>query len=212
MVGIHDAYTYCEPKYKIFKLFNGLWKTQIINYLSYDNSYADIRVRLVNGQYRVCHGLVDFCSEYANLESLIRELYDFDKYYVRNHKVRIVLERGDSFDKKVFENDVKHFGENLIMSTDKEVIDELKEMFDCAIIKKDWKIIRESKMNIIDNTHALWNVDKSFWWNFKHHILHFKTIKQMAKNNIPITDEARNSEETVYYYDYVVDRYGDLKK
>lgn len=186
MIGIHDYATFHKCRNKFYNLFSGLWRTQISSFYNTKNLYLDIRVRISNGDYIFCHGLADLDS---NSYQCLHDLITVILWNVCDSvKFRLVLERGDDFDEKKFIMDTAKLIENVDI--------------DSIIIKKGWKILKPTKYGIVDYTNHIWEKDKSLWYNIKHHILHFKTLKKLAHNNPKITKEMVDDKNTVYFFDY----------
>lgn len=184
MIGTHNSYTYLNPRYKIFKLFSFMWRTQnkaICKQRNLGVTYFDIRIRRDKGLWRVCHGIVDFNVTFQNIRDILNQF--------STDKVRILLERGNSQDKEIFINEAK------------EVQDD--ECVSFIGIKKDWIIIVNRDPRIQDFCYVPWVSNLSFWQNIKRfNFLH--TIKGWArKYNIPISNKLIKNKSIVYFMDYV---------
>lgn len=189
MLGTHNSYTYLKAKNPFYEFFSFLWRTQdkpIGLQMIAGVNYFDIRVRRDGDVWRICHGLVDFDFTVKRLEDLL--------YIFSSRKVRIILERTSLLDR--YEGVVEDF---------KEEIEECSK-YPClsfAAIKSGWKVIYDDGTAIMDCTYTPWLAGLSFWENIKRFNF-FSTIKRWAKKHNPaITDEMKNSPQTVYFVDYV---------
>lgn len=181
MIGTHDSYTFLTPKKKIFNLFRFLWRTQdknIIQQKKLGVEYFDIRVRLEDGKWRVCHGIVDLALAFNSIEGILR--------LFKNYKVRLILERGDS---TKFE----------------EEIEKLKDIYDClsfSCVKKGWKVLVDKDPVMVDYSYVPFLSNLSFWKNIKR-MKWFSTIKKWAKKHNPDITKEMIEDKTIYFMDYV---------
>lgn len=189
MIGSHDSFTYKSPENPIFKLFSIFWKTQSLTLEQQYNKgvrYFDIRIRYTeNKTLQPCHGIVDLgIGQYSSLYNLITTLHGkFPKA-----KFRVILERGN---------------ESIFIKESEEI----KNLFyiDQIAIKKNWKVIKESKLAFIDYTWCPFRSDYSLKENIKNwwKTTRFSTIKKWAKKHNPqITPELIDS-EIIYFIDFV---------
>ena len=75
MIASHNTFSYLPPRHKIFNFFKGFWRCQdknINEQLASGVEYLDVRVRYTfDGKVRLCHGIVDYGGEYADLAGLV---------------------------------------------------------------------------------------------------------------------------------------------
>lgn len=184
MIGTHDSFTYLKAKHKIYELFSFLWRTQtksLEEQIENGITYFDIRVhRTKDNQWELCHGLVNFDKSYQSLATLLKELARFN--------VRLILEKGTKQDEIEFEKLIyvlKYRYNNLVFSA----------------IKKNWKVLHNTHLAIMDYTYIPFYSDLSFWQNIKR-MNWFSTIKKWAKKHNPvITQDMKNNINVVYFID-----------
>lgn len=186
MIGTHDSFTGITPKYKIFKLFSWLWRTQTMSptqqYLS-GVRYFDIRIRYSkNDDWRFCHGLVEFNQEQA-LDNYM------NLYYAEGVVRRLILERGNKEDREKFRNYIK------------SNTDWIYDKFDYIAIKHDWEVLYDSGRSITDYTYTPWLSGETFWANIKR-MNFFSTIKKWAKKHNPTITSDMKKADNVYFVDY----------
>ena len=168
MIASHDSYTYKSCENPIYNLLKFTWKTQDKTLDEQYNSgvrYFDLRFRFTkNKNLQPCHGLVDLgiglFSDLSYMVSLYQEKYP-------DIHMRIILEKGNKSDEEEF------------IKQSKEIYNKV----DAIIIKKDWKVIKQSSYEIEDytwcpfkNNYTLLQNIKN-WWNTTK----FKTIRQWSK-------------------------------
>ena len=185
MIGTHDSFTYLKAKNKIYELFSFLWRTQtksLKEQKEFGVKYLDVRIhKTKENQWELCHGLVNFCKCYNTLSELMEDLSDF--------KVRLILEKGTD-DEEVFKSiiyKISHQYSNLVFSA----------------IKKDWKVLYNKDLIIMDYTYIPFYSNLSFWQNIKR-MNWFSTIKKWAKKHNPvITQEMKDDANIVYFMDRI---------
>lgn len=181
MIGSHNSYTFLPAKCKILNWFSFLWRCQVKNIYEQKGSkvsYFDIRVRRDMSTWRICHGIVDFNLTFNSLEEIVNIFSD--KY------VRLILERGDAV----------LFKEEIARLEDKYP----SLVFSC--IKKNWEILVNRDLSIIDYTYTPWLSGLSFWENIKRFNF-FSTIKRWAKKHNPIMNDIVIKDSKVHFMDYV---------
>ena len=184
MIGTHDSFTYLKAKHKVYELFSFLWRTQtktLIEQKELGVTYFDIRVhRTKDNEWELCHGLVNFNKSYSSLVTLLKELTDFN--------IRLILEKGTKQDEIEFEKiiySLKYRYNNLVYSA----------------IKKNWKILHDTHLSIIDYSYVPFYSNLSFWQNIKR-MNWFSTIKKWAKKHNPIiTQKMKENKDIVYFID-----------
>ena len=186
MIGTHDSFTYLKAKNKIYELFSFLWRTQtksIKGQKELGVKYLDVRVHKTKGnQWELCHGLINFNKQYNTLYNLMEDLSDF--------KIRLILEKGTKADEEVFKFIIYKLSykySNLVFSA----------------IKKNWKVLHNTLLSIIDYTYIPFYSNLSFWQNIKR-MNWFSTIKKWAKRHNPIiTQKMREDNDVVYFIDLI---------
>lgn len=186
MIGTHDSFTYLKAKHKIYELFSFLWRTQtksLEEQIKNGVTYFDIRVhRIKDNQWELCHGLVNFCKYYNTLSELMEDLSD--------SKIRLILEKGTKADEEVFRSIIyklSHQYSNLVFSA----------------IKKNWKVLYNKDLILMDYTYIPFYSNLSFWQNIKR-MNWFSTIKKWARKHNPvITQDMKDDINVVYFMDYV---------
>lgn len=180
MIGSHDSFSFLKAENPIFNLFSSFWRTQTLNIKEQYNvgvRYFDIRVRETDGQWQICHGLVDFVnSKYRDLETIVKGLHTLYK----DIRIRLILERGNE-------------GRFI------EEINSISNLLSFAAIKKNWKVLINKDPKIIDCTYVPWHSGWSFFKNVKHFLSNISTIKCYAKKHRPQSMEP----DTIYFMDYV---------
>lgn len=184
MIGTHDSFTYLKAKHKVYELFSFLWRTQtktIEKQKELGVKYLDVRVYKTKfNDWELCHGLVNFNKSYSSLATLLKELTDFN--------IRLILEKGTKKDENEFEKiiySLKYKYNNLVF----------------AAIKKNWKVLHDSHLYIIDYTYVPFYSNLSFWQNIKR-MNWFNTIKKWAKKHNPIiTQKMKENKDVVYFID-----------
>lgn len=181
MIASHDSFTYLNPKNPLYKLFEFVWRTQDKSILAqeyYGVRYLDIRVKYSNGYWHICHGLVTFDKKYKFIKDILEDYH----YYMR-----IVLESGNPLVEAIFKLECASIDSPLL---------------DSYIIKKGWRIYKESSFNIVDLTWSPWSSTLSLWKNIKRF---FSTsIKKHAiANNPNISNDMINDSSKLYFIDYV---------
>ena len=186
MIGTHDSFTYLKAKNKIYELFSFLWRTQtksIKEQKELGVKYLDVRVhKTKDNQWELCHGLVNFNKQYNTLYNLMEDLSDF--------KVRLILEKGTKADEEVFKFIIYKLSykySNLVFSA----------------IKKDWRILYNKDLILMDYTYIPFYSNLSFWQNIKR-MNWFSTIRKWSKKHNPtITQEMKDDVNIVYFMDRV---------
>lgn len=188
MIGTHDSFTYLNPKKRVFNILSFLWRTQTKNIQeqrALGVKYFDIRVRYYKGKWILCHGLVDFDTiPFSTLEDIM-------KFFNKSEYLRVILERVSSND------DIFKFKHDILV-----LKEEYKNIvFSC--IKKDWNIVINNDLNIIDYTYTPFLSNLSLLDNIKR-MNFFSTIKKWAKKHNPtITEGIVEDKNTVHFLDYV---------
>lgn len=182
MLGSHDSFTYLKAKNPIYEIFSWLWRTQtksIKEQAKIGVSYLDVRVHYNYEDYKweLCHGLVNFNKEYSLLSDILNEYKDF--------KVRLILEKGNE------ERFIKEF---------KDIKD--YPNLDLVAIKKNWKVLKQTKYYIDDYSYIPFYSDLSFWNNIKR-MNWFNTIKRWAKTHNPLITKKMINSSIVYFLDRV---------
>lgn len=185
MIGTHDSFTYLKAKHKIYELFSFLWRTQTKSIKEQQElgvQYLDIRVhRTKEGEWELCHGSVNFDKRFKLLYDIINDYWTFN--------IRIILEKGTSKDEELFEKE--------LLSLPKY----MRTVISFAAIKKNWRVILNERLQIIDYTYIPFYSDLSFWQNIKR-MNWFSTIKKWAKKHNPIiTQDMKNDNNVVYFID-----------
>lgn len=188
MIGTHDSFTYLNPKKRVFNILSFLWRTQTKNIQeqrALGVKYFDIRVRYYKGKWILCHGLVDFDTiPFSTLEDIM-------KFFNKSEYLRVILERVSSND------DIFKFKHDILVLKEKYK----NIVFSC--IKKDWNIVINNDLHIIDYTYTPFLSNLSLWDNIKR-MNFFSTIKKWAKKHNPtITEGIVEDKNTVHFLDYV---------
>ena len=186
MLGSHDSMTYLPARHRVFELFSFLWRTQTKNIINQRESgvgYLDVRIRHTTKGWQLCHGLVDLDLRFVKLDNLLSSL--------KNFKIRLILERGDT---TAF---------RLIAPTLAEKYSNLCFMG----IKKGWEVLLNRDPQIVDMTFVPWLSGVTFKQNIKRLWNMIKThqrlsIKSFAHSIPPLSNEELNS-EVVYFRDMV---------
>lgn len=186
MIGTHDSFTYLKAKNKIYELFSFTWRTQtksLKEQKEFGVKYLDVRIhKTKENQWELCHGLVNFCKYYNTLSELMEDLSDF--------KVRLILEKGTKDDEEVFKSiiyKISHQYSNLVFSA----------------IKKDWRILYNKDLILMDYTYIPFYSNLSFWQNIKR-MNWFSTIRKWSKKHNPtITQDMKDDINVVYFMDRV---------
>ena len=181
MIGSHNSYTFLPAKCRLFNWFSFLWRCQTRNIYEQKKSnvyYFDIRVRRDEDVWRVCHGIVDFNLTFNSLEEIMNVF--------PNKYVRLILERGDT----------TLFKEEIARLEDKYP----SLVFSC--IKKNWEILVNRDLSIIDSTYTPWLSGLSFWENIRRFNF-FSTIKRWAKKHNPIINDIVIKDSKVHFMDYI---------
>ena len=106
MIGSHDTFTYLKPCNPIYKLSSRWWRTQC---KSIDEQYAfgvrffDIRVCRDGNKWRLCHGVVNLKMTFPT----IKDICNFMDMKCPVAIYRIVLEKGNYKDERIFINEVQ---------------------------------------------------------------------------------------------------------
>ncbi len=186
MIGTHNSFTYQKATFKPYNWFKFLWRCQtktIEEQKEANVKYFDIRVKWdsKNNCWRTCHGIVSFDKTFNTLEDVLNEFSDV--------YVRLILEKKNSTASVYFKSEIEN----------------LKDTHAClvfACIKKDWEVVFDNDLSLIDYTYTPWLSGLSFWENIKRHNF-FSTIKKWAKKHNPdITEDVINSDR-VYFMDCV---------
>lgn len=184
MIGTHDSFTYLKAKHKVYEWLSFLWRTQtktLKEQKEFGVKYLDVRIhKTKENQWELCHGLVNFCKYYNTLSELMEDLSDF--------KIRLILEKGTKADEEVYKSIIyklSHQYSNLVFSA----------------IKKNWKVLLDTHLCIIDYTYVPFYSNLSFWQNIKR-MNWFSTIKKWAKKHNPIiTQKMKEDKNTVHFID-----------
>ena len=103
-------------------------------------------------------------------------------------KIRLFLEKGTKADEEVFKFFIYKLSykySNLVFSA----------------IKKNWKVLHNTLLSVIDYTYIPFYSNLSFWQNIKR-MNWFSTIKKWAKKHNPIiTQDMKNDINVVYFID-----------
>lgn len=182
MIGTHDSFTYLKAKNKIFELFSFLWRTQTKDIKEQQKlgvTYLDVRVhRTIDGEWELCHGLVNFDKKF-------KLLYDiFDIY--KDFNIRLILEKGDDLDESFFKKEV-----SFLPKVNKNIA--------CIAIKKNWIVIIPEKFEIKDYSYVPFYSNLSFWQNIKR-MNWFSTIKKWAKKHNPIITQKMKEDTNVVHF------------
>ncbi len=179
MVASHNTFSYMHAQWWA-ELVSCFWRCQSHS-ASYQHgvlnvSVCDIRVRLDNGKWQLCHGIARFGDRYSSLNDLVDWCMGW-----RFSSFRIICENGsyDDFEKAVY-----------------GLSDNNMDRCLCAIYNPDWKRVFDSGVQIIEHNKHMWYED----WHLLKNIMNFlyPSIKRYAReNNKLITDG------NVHMYDYV---------
>lgn len=184
MIGSHNSYSYLNPVNTVYNTVSGLWRCQTKTIQEQYNAgvrYFDVRVHKEGSFWRICHGAVDFNLKFPSLENICLLFQNME-----GSKLRLILEKGDSdeFEKTVIS---------------------LSEKYSCLVfscIKKDWKVILDKGVQLIDYTYTPWLSGESFWSNIKRFNF-LSTIKAWAKAHNPSLTPNMITSQIVHFMDYV---------
>lgn len=185
MIGTHNSYTFLPARKRIFEWFSFLWRTQdknIVEQKKIGVTYFDIRVRRTEeGNWRVCHGIVDFGVTFNSLEEIAQLL--------SGYRFRLILERNTN-------NGTWFFRDAILFLTCRY------PSLTFACIKKNWDILLMRESNMVDCTYTPWLSEFSFWKNLKR-FRFFSTIKRWARKHNPIINDITLKSSNTYFMDYV---------
>ena len=193
MIASHNTFSYLQPRYKIFNFFKGFWRCQdmdINEQIASGVEYLDVRVRYTSdGMVRLCHGLVDYGNEYADLAGLVEDCIFKNIPITRSKKkkihYRLILERGNRFS---FESDTDEIIENQVKVIPNAVLD-------WVVIKKGWKTYYQNfgKLTIVDVCFKRWNI-----FNIIYALFGGNPIKRHAEEN-----DAYDNRNIILFKDYI---------
>ena len=204
MIGSHDTFTYLNPCFPGFKLFNKIWKTQEISIEDQYNlgvKFFDIRVvqSWLSDYWIPAHGVCNLCG--IKWESL-RDICYYMSYSFPDAIYRIVLEREDSSDiDNIFKAEstglCKEFPNlwRIDIKSSKKWLGEV-ENNNTSLYTRGYKFAKSNTWE--GDSHELHGyLNKSNWWkmDFK------KEAKKICSDLSGKIDLSRKDE--LYFLDYV---------
>ena len=190
MIGSHNTYTYLKSDTDIYNHNTRFWRCQDCNISKQYQMgvrYFDIRVFRTKNKYgkdvwQAAHGLVNLEKQWLSIKSICNMF----KNTYKNSKFRLVLEKGDEEDEKIFKEETL------------ENVDNCPSLIS-VIIKKPWTVLY-NRENLIfhDYSYEEWK-----FTDIIQNLTNFPIKENAAKVNPTITKEMLESSNEVWFMDYV---------
>lgn len=192
MIASHNTFSYLQPRYKIFNLFEGFWRCQdldIKEQIASGVKYLDVRVRYTfDCKVRLCHGFVDYGKEYDSLAELVEDcIYKNIPTRSKKKKIhyRLILERGNRLYFEADADEIRVY----------QVKDNRNAVLDWVVIKKGWKTYYQNfgKLTIVDVCFKKWNI-----FNIIYALFGGNPIKRHAEKH-----DAYDNRNIILFKDYI---------